>query len=155
MKKILCISLFLISTIFVNSQTVTPRWGLPPQNDNTYRTLTLYNSTVTPTGTLITIAPKSSYYNLITVASTSIIPTFTANVTKAYFGDKVDIVLLANSTASRVVTFSTNITPNALQTFTALSTAATTIALPASKALYWGWIFNGIKYVETYRTLEP
>ena len=145
MKKFLFGLIAFACISFASAQTVTPRWGLPPQNDNTFRTLTLVNSTVTPTGTLVTIAPKAAYYNLITIASSSLtIPTVTMNVTKAYFGDKIDLVILPFA-GTRTLTLGTNI----------IGAGATVYTITTSKQIATGFIFDGAKYQQTYYSQQP
>lgn len=146
MKKYFLALIAILAINFASAQTVTPRWGNNPAvNDNTYRSLSLTTTTVTPTSTLVTIAPKSSYYNLISIASTSISPTFTVNVTKAYYGDELVMFVTPNSTGTRTITLSTNIIGN----------ATTTQTLAASKQAYFKFVFDGAKYQETSRSIQP
>lgn len=137
------------------AQSTSPRYSLSSLGDNTGRVLNYGASTVTPSGTMVSVYPSNKYYNFITVASTSISPTFTMNVTNGYLADNVDLLLLSNATGSRVVTFSTNIIGNTALTYTVLGTSSTTLALPASKQALFSFKFDGAKYVWTSQSIQP
>lgn len=142
MKTLFSLILILALTSCAVAQTVTPRFGVGKNQDQTGRTLTWNSLTVTPTSTLVTIKPNA-YTTLINVPSSSIVPTFTANVSQSYCGDELIMFVAANST-SRLATFSTNIIA-----------ATTTVAITASKKATFKMVFDGAKFVLTSSTVEP
>lgn len=145
MKKIILIAVLGLFASCALAQTVTPRWGNTPNNDNTFRALSIGQLTVTPTSTLVSITPKSNYLNLITIASSSLtIPTVTMNVSKAYFGDKVDLVILPFA-GTRTLTLGTNI----------IGAGASVYTITTSKQIVTGFIFDGAKFQQTYYSQQP
>lgn len=143
MKKLFSI-LFLMCALFATSQTASPRAGTGSNNDNTGRTRTYSTVTITPTSTMVTVPIQTTDEKVITIASTSISPTFTANVTSSYIGDKMTVFVNLNATGTRTITPSTNII-----------SAAATYTLAASKSAVLKYEFNGAKWIETGHTLEP
>lgn len=150
MKKFLlslCLVAFAVTCTL--AQTNTPRFGITKNSDNTGRVITYGATTVTPTSTMVTISSvtNNKSYNYIAVASTSISPTFTANVTSAAYADQLDVFVRLDATGTRTLTFSTNFIMN----------AATTQTLAASKQATFRFVFDGnrSKYVEVARSIEP
>jgi hypothetical protein len=143
MKKIL-LALMLFSACLSGAQTAYPRAGIGSNNDNTGRTRTYSTVTITPTSTMVTVPIQTTDEKVITIASTSISPTFTANVTSSYIGDRMTIFINLNATGTRTITPSTNII-----------SAAATYTLAASKSAVLRYEFNGVKWIETGHTLEP
>lgn len=146
MKNILLL-LMLSFSISMTAQSTSPRYGITKNQDNTGRVLTYGATTITPTSTMVTVSSvaNNKYYNYVTVASTSISPTFTANVTGAYLADKLDLLIKADATGTRTITLSTNFIAN----------AATTQTLAASKQAVFRFVFDGAKYVEVARSIQP
>lgn len=144
MKKLfLALTLSLLFTSCVLAQSTSPRYGLLKNQDNTGRVLTYGSLTVTPTGTLVTIRPNA-YTSLITIATTSLSPTFTVNVGGSYLSDKMDLLITLNATGTRTLTFSTN-----------LIGTATTMTVAASKQALLTYIFDGAKWMEISRSVQP
>jgi hypothetical protein len=144
MKKLFALFAFC-AVLTVNAQTVTPRYGTAKNQDNTGRVLTYGTATVTPTSTMVTIPAQTTFYKYVSVASVSISPTFTANVANSYKADQMDLLILGEATGTRTITLSTNIIAN----------AATTQTLAASKQALFRFVFNGSKWVEVARSIEP
>lgn len=144
MKKII----FLLSLIFVvsisNAQSTSTRFATTLSQENTYRVLTAGATTVTPTSTLVAIPALTKYNNIVAIASTSISPTFTANVTSSYYGDQMNLFVKAEATGTRTLTLGTNFIGS-----------ATTATVAASKKALFTFIFDGTKWVETARNVEP
>lgn len=147
MKKLIALSFLLAFTSCVLAQSTSPRYGITKNQDNTGRALAYGATTITPTSTMVTVSSvvNNKYYNYVTVASSSISPTFTANVTGAYLADKIDMVIKADATGTRTITLGTNFIAN----------AATTQTLAASKQALFRFIFDGSKYVEVARSIQP
>lgn len=129
------------------AQFTYPRYGLAKNQDNTGRVLTFGATTITPTSTMVTVSSvvNNKYYSVVSVAATSISPTFTANITYAYLADKVDLVIKADATGTRTITLGTNFIAN----------AAATQTLAASKQAMFRFVFDGSKYVEVARSIQP
>jgi hypothetical protein len=144
MKKLLLIAMLGLFVNVANAQTVTPRYGITKNNDNTGRVLTWTSNTITPTSTLVTVAPNA-YQSLITIASTSISPTFTANLKRSYLSDRINLLVTPNSTGTRTLTFGTG----------SFIGTATTMTVAASKQALVTFIFDGAKYMEISRSVQP
>lgn len=145
MKKLIFALIAIAFSLSVEAQTATPRFGTSKNQDNTYRAMTLGTLTVTPTSTMVTVFSNNKFYSLTTVATTSISPTFTANVANAYLADQMDILVTANATGTRTITLGTNFIANAVSTQT----------LAASKQALFRFVFDGSKYVEVGRSIQP
>lgn len=155
MKKLFLIATLALFASCISAQSTTPRFGITKNQDNTGRVLTYGANTITATSVIVSFVPSNKYYNLITLASTSLSPTFNATTTNAALGDNVDLLVLANSTGARVITFSTNIIGNTALTYTVLGTSSTTVALPASKQALFSFKFDGAKFVWVSQSIQP
>ena len=144
MKKFIFSIIAILAVTFVSAQSTSPRFGTAKNQDNTYRALTLGATTVTPTSTLVTLPAQTKFTNIVTVASTSLSPTFTANVSSSYLGDQMKVLVAANSAGTRTITLSTN-----------LIGTATTQTVEASKKASFTFLFDGSKWIETSRCVEP
>jgi hypothetical protein len=143
MKKLF--STFAIALcISVSAQSTAPRFGLTPGKDNTFRVLTAGATTVTPTSSLVTIPAQTKYENIVTIATNSVAaPTWTANATSSYLGDKMTILLAAYN-ATKTITFSTG-----------FLSSATTMTLAANKKATFVYFFDGASWREIARVPEP
>lgn len=96
-----------------------------------------------PVGTA-TLAITPNAYESIYVAQVAMTSALTVNATttKAQLGDKLTFLFLANTTA-RVITFGTG--------FTSTGTVTAAISKRASAT----FVFDGVKYVEVGRAVEP
>lgn len=144
MKKIIFLLLSILSVSVLSAQSDSTRFKTRTTQDNTYRVLTLSASTLTPVTATVTIPALTKYTNFVSVASTSLSPTFTANVTSSYYGDQMNLFVKANATGTRTITLGTN-----------LIGTATTATVAASKKMLFTFIFDGAKWVETSRCVEP
>lgn len=123
----------------------TARFGLnmPKNADN--RSANLLNDYQTPAyAASIAIATKpSAASTLVNVSPLTGALTLTADVSSAYVGDKLTILLSAdNNAGGRVVTFSTGFAATA-------ATLTVGQSLPASIS----FVFNGTKWLETSRSV--
>lgn len=140
------ILLFLLTfTISVSAQSTTPKFSTTKYGDNTGKSLTYGVLAVTPTSTMVTIKPNFNFYQLATVATTSISPTFTASTTYSNKADQLDLLITSNATGTRTITLGTGFIANAV----------TTQTLAASKQALFRFIFDGSKYVEISRAVQP
>lgn len=139
MKKLLLIAILGLFTVVGISQNNTPRIPNAPQ-DNTGRNLTLTSLTPTLAAT-DSISPNASftYYKFVTIAGAK---TITANIKRSRKWDHVELVFTADGT-NRVVTFSTGFVPNG------------TVTVAASKKAVIGFVFDGVAWLEEFRTIQP
>lgn len=144
MKKFILLSLTFLAVNFLSAQSTSTRFATSLSQENTYRVLTIGSTTVTPTSTMVTIPALTKYTNIVSIASTSISPTFTANVTSSYFGDQMKLFVKADATGTRTITLGTNFIGT-----------ATTQTLAASKKALFTFSLDGAKWVETSRCVEP
>jgi len=144
MKQIILLALIAV-TFNVTAQSTNPRFGTTKLGDNTGRSLTYGLLAVTPTSTMVTVKPSNFYYQLATVATTSISPTFTVSTTYSNKADQLDLLITSNATGTRTITLSTGFIANAV----------TTQTLAASKQALFRFIFDGSKYVEISRSVQP
>ena len=142
MKKLVFLFASVIGVSCSFAQTTTPRFGMPPGDDNTGRVLT-YGYKAATIATNISLLPKY-YETFFTVATTSISPTFSANVSYSYLGDKMTVFIASNSTGTRTLTIGTN-----------MIGSAATQTLAASKKAVFEFRFDGAKYIQTAFTAEP
>lgn len=144
MKKFTLSLIAIAFTVCLSAQSTATRFATTLSQENTYRVLTAGSTTITPTSTLVTIPALTKYTNIVSIASTSISPTFTANVTSSYYGDQMNLFVKAEATGTRTITLSTN-----------LIGSATTATVAASKKALFTFMFDGAKWVETARNVEP
>lgn len=142
MKIFLLLSVFMVGVL--SAQSDTTRFKTRTTQSNTYRVLTLSAYTVTPTSTLVTVPALTKYTNFVSVASTSISPTFTANVTSSYYGDQMNLFIKSYAQGTRTITLSTN-----------LIGTSTTATVAASKKALFTFMFDGASWIETSRCVEP
>lgn len=142
MKKFILMLIAMIAIQFSNAQSTTPRYTV--KGNSTGGQLSYKSIDVTTTSTMVSVQPNS-YYSLVTVATTSLSPTFTTNISTSYKGDLMDLIVASNSTGTRTITLSTNIRAN----------AATTQTLAASKQATFRFVFDGTKWTEVSRAIEP
>lgn len=145
MKKLFLFAIFGLLASCAVGQTVTPRWGNSSKDDNTFRALSIGQLTATPTTSMVSILPKSNYLNLISIASSSVAAiTVTLNITKAFYGDKIDMVILPFA-GTRTLTLGTNI----------IGAGASVYTITTSKQIATGFMFDGAKYQQTYYSQQP
>lgn len=145
MRKLFLFAILGLLTSCAVAQTVTPRWGNSSKDDNTFRALSIGQLTATPTTSMVSVLPKSNYLNLISIASSSVAAiTVTLNITKAFYGDKIDMVILPFA-GTRTLTLGTNI----------IGAGASVYTITTSKQIATGFIFDGAKYQQTYYSQQP
>lgn len=129
------------------AQNALPRWGAgPPSQDNTGRVLTYVYSAKTYTSTL-TLKPNA-YQTIVATSSLTGAMTINATVTSCYAGDRLTIVLQADTlTAGRVVTLGGNFL---------YKSSGSTITVAANKSAVIEFIFDPkkLKFSEVYRTVQ-
>jgi len=144
MKKFIFLLLSILTLSTVSAQSTSTRFATSRTQDNTYRVLTVGASTITPVTATVTIPALTKYNNFVSVASTSLSPTFTANVTSSYYGDQMNLFVKADATGTRTVTLGANL----------IGTASTATVAASKKALFI-FVFDGAKWVESSRCVEP
>lgn len=160
MKKLLTL-VAICSTIFMSAQTTTdPRFGVGPGKDNTFRVL--QNAIITTTDLTqavldtITITPNA-YNTLVTMktgtAMTNIadsvcykFATPTAGQVTYRLGDNVTF-LVAKGTGNGKIKFGGS--------QFILSTASAAVLVNANKTLIMRFIWDGKKWVEVTRMIQP
>lgn len=146
MKNLLLSLVAILAISFASAQTVTPRWGNSSKDDNTFRALSLSTQTVAiATTSIATVKPAGTYYNLITISSSSLTtPTVNIVTTKAYFGDRLDVVILPFA-GTRTLTLGTGIIGNGTVTYTLTN---------AKQNIIW-FLFDGAKYQQYGLSQQP
>jgi|ERR1700751_210320 len=150
MKKLFSIiailGLFVLNT---NAQSTTPRFGITPNADNTYRTLTNgYASVTTTTATAVLVQRPRHFNTIYKIGTLTHALTDSMYVTDAFVGDQVTFIFNADTlTAGRVVTFGNHIA------------SAGTLTVPNSKSSHSGeatitFIFDGVRWTEKGRTIN-
>lgn len=143
MKKFIFLLVCTFTLGVLSAQSDSTRFKTRTTENNTYRVLTLSSTTVTPVTATVTIPALTKFTNYVSVATTSLSPTFTANVSSSYYGDQMNLFVKANATGTRTITLGTN-----------LIVTATTQTVAASKKALFTFMFDGSKWVETARCVE-
>lgn len=150
MKKLFSILIIAISFLATNAiaQSTVPRFGITPNADNTYRTLTNgYASITTTTATAVLVQRPRHFNTIYKIGTLTHALTDSMYVTDAFVGDQVTIIFSADTlTAGRVVTFGNHIS------------SAGTLTVPNSKSGHSGeatvvFTFDGIRWTEKSRTI--
>lgn len=150
MKKFLCILSLLLIFATGNAQSVTPRTGITPNRDNTYRAMT--QKYITRVDSLAGDTLKlnlNAFRTVVTIpALTDSINITFPSVANCYLGDEVTISAI--NTASGIDL-----------RFTGSTTVRTSTALPsrlniaASKSGNITFYFNGVLWDEKCRSTNP
>lgn len=152
MKKILILAAALI-TLSASAQKVTPRTGTGANNDNTFRAMTInYKAVTDAVGNDTAKINLNAYKTLIKVASLvdSVSFNFTP-VTNCYYGDEVVITIVNTSGSAHAVKWAG---PNIESATTTTGGAVGTMYLTSAKRAVVSFIFNGVDWVEQYRTIQ-
>jgi len=153
MKKIILIALVAFSlNATAQKSPLTPRWGSGFGNDNTGRALTWdYNVIVDAAGSdSVSIAPNNyeNIYKVALIDSVTIknIPTFrlrgSDTAFRSYVGDKMTIIATSASSGKKLKFSNANIV--------SVGTATTS----TNNRAVVSFIFDGLKWVETNRTVQ-
>lgn len=162
MKKYLLSLLAVLAISFVSSQvttaTTSPRWGAgSPKEDNTGRVLTyaVISTTDVTSATLdtITIAPNAwetlvcmKTGTAITNLADSVCYKFSSKNTTYRLGDQTTFMISKGTGAGKIKFGGSQFI---------LSTASAAVALAANKSLIMWFRFNGTKWIETARVVQP
>ena len=149
MKKLISVLAMITIAFTLSAQNTSPRWGSgPPTNDNTGRVLTYAYQTVVTTASQASLYIKPSAWNTtVKVATLTHAMTDSIQVLNAYVGDEVTVIYTADTlTAGRVVTFSST-------TLNPLKYVSSTLTIPKSKKGQITFVFDGVAWIEKYRTL--
>lgn len=161
MKKLLLLSCFLIG-ILANSNaqsqyTTTPRFGTAKNDDNTGRVLTyaVISTTDVTSATLDTILITPNAWNTLVCMKTgtamtnltdSVCYKFSSKNTGYRLGDEVKFMISKGTGAGKIKFGGSQFI---------LSTASAAVALAANKALIMTFTWDGTKWVEVARMIQP
>lgn len=149
MKKY--ISLFLLSTLFVSAQTTT-RFSSSSLGDNTGRVLTyaIITATDAVSSTLDTITIKPNAWETLVRPSANINDSvcykFSSTPGTYYVGDICTFMVSKGTGAGKIKFGGSQYT---------LSTASNAVALAANKSLIMRFRWNGQKWFEESRVVQP
>lgn len=155
MKKIFSIitilGVFAVSS--VSAQYQTPRFGTAPNQDNTYRAMTLglriINDTAGTTTDTFTVRPSTFDNHIYLTVKDSV--AIAANVTGSFLEDQL-LVTINNTAGANHKVYFTGV--GGAATNWQLSSSGASIALTASKRATIYFIFDGTAWVEQYRMVQ-
>jgi len=150
MKKIFLVAtIALMMTVISNAQSLRPRFGIVPSEDNTYRALQIsYNTVKDATGTKDTIRLyPNSYLNYVQNTMTDSCVYVIRSSSNAYFGDRVRIHVTNKKTVEHHLYISSATTNSQIIFQVGAADSVNTVA--AEKSLIAEFEFNGSKWVET------
>jgi hypothetical protein len=139
------------------SQVTAPRFGTDSRSDNTGRVLTyaIITTTDVTSATLDTITIRPNAYTTLVCMKTGTAMThltdsvcYKFSSTNSYYklGDKVEFYITKGTGAGKIKFGGSQFI---------LSTASAAVAVAADKTLIMGFVFNGRKWVEAYRMIQP
>lgn len=155
-KNILVLFLFALASCAV-AQVTTPKFGTTKYGDNTGRVLTyaIITTTDVTSATLdtITIAPKS-WETIVcmrtgtaaTNLTDSVCYKFSSTTTTYNTGDIVTFMISKGTGAGKIKFGGSQYV---------LSTASAAVALAANKSLIMRFRYNGVKWIEESRVVQP
>lgn len=133
MKKFITILMFSMVAFMISAQSLTPRFGVLKNQDNTGRVLTYaYQALAFSTPLAITC---DAYETTVKMGTLTGAQTLTANVTRCHTGDKLNI-LFTDDGSGRTVTFGTGFA----------SGGNITLSASAKAAIYF--VFNGVGWFQ-------
>lgn len=139
MKKLIFAAL-IFAGFTASAQSTSPRWSTASNGDNTGRVFT--NKKVSKSDAAgndsLTITPSASYYYVTATITDSV--SYTIAVSQAYFGDKLTII--ASGTSKLIKFYGSNV----------LSKGNATTSSNGRAVI--NFIFDGSKWVESYRTVQ-
>lgn len=148
----------LLATTTLKSQVTAPRFGTDKFSDNTGRVLTyaIVTTTDVTSATLDTITLKPNAYETLVCMKTgtamtnltdSVCYKFSSTVTGGYkLGDQVTF-MISKGTGAGKIKFGGSVY--------VLSTASAAVALAANKSLIMRFRWNGSKWIEETRMVQP
>lgn len=154
--KNLILALFTLSCACVSSQT-SPRFGTSKNTDNTGRVLTyaVISTTDLAQATLDTILIRPSNWHTIvcmktgtamTNLSDSVCYKFSSTTTTYSLGDVVEFIISKGTGAGKIKFGGSQYI---------LSTNSVAVALAANKSLTMWFVWNGSKWIEYARVVQP
>lgn len=151
MKKILSI-LFVAATLFVGAQSTSPRYGTTNSKDNTGRVLTyaVITTTDATSATLDTITFNPNAFATIFRPSANIADSVCykfSSTSQTYSLGDICTFMVSKGTGAGKIKFGGSVV--------ILSTASAAIALAANKSCIIRFRFNGTKWIEETRMVQP
>lgn len=142
MKKFISFLFVLFAFVAVNAQSIKPRFGTVPGDDNTGRVLTYAYKTVTEVaGADSTLLVPSAWQTIVRVSLADSIYFKSPVVTKSYAGDNI-VIVASGASGTKVKFAGTNFI------------SAGTATLSTSGRAVIRFIFDGAKWVETGRLVQ-
>jgi hypothetical protein len=158
MKKILTIAALIIGfSATCLAQHTTPRFGTAPNQDNTYRGMTLglvyaQDTLGATTDTVLINLDKFTNHVSVTLKDSCVLAFRT--VASNWFGDQLTVLINNTAGASHFVNFLGWSGYASGSTQWRMAAAGTKISPVASKTAILRFFFDGVKWVEAGRTQE-
>ena len=151
MKNLFLVATIALSTIITaDAQSLRPRFGIVPSEDNTYRALQIsYNTVKDKAGVLDTIRLyPNSYLNYVqNTMKDSCVYVIKSN-TQAYFGDRIKVhVTNTSATTTRHLYFATGL-PKYQPIISQVAAGDSAVAVSVSKDVIVEFEFNGVSWIE-------
>lgn len=157
MKKLFALLFLVAFTFTVSAQITAPRFGTTKNADNTGRGLTyaVVTTTDVTSATLDTILLAPNAFETLVCMKTGTVMTnltdsvcykFSSTTGNYKLGDKVTFVISKGTGAGKIKFGGSQYV---------LSTASAAVALAANKSLIMTFRWNGSKWIEQSRTVQP
>lgn len=149
MKKLLIFLLLSAFACIVNAQSLTPRFGNTPNQDNTGRSLNYkFNNTAERAGAdTVKLIPSSfETYVIPTGTITDSISYQIKSSTSAYAGDRITFIVVNSSGSGHKLKF----VGSAWQ----VSSSGASITLTTAKRATIEFVFDGVYWLETKRVVQ-
>lgn len=147
------LTLFTVAaSLFVSAQSTSPRFGTTPGRDNTGRVLThaVITTTDVTSATLDTITFNPNAYETIFRPATNIVDSVCykfSSTSQTYSLGDICTFFVSKGTGAGKVKFGGSVV--------VLSTASAAVTLAANKSAIIRFRFNGSKWIEETRVVQP
>ncbi len=148
MKKIILFSAFIAFAVSAFAQSTSPRFGTTKNRDNTGRVLTYATVTTADEAGNDTIAFTPNAWETIVRPSANLTDSVNikATLTNCYLGDYLTVIV-TKGTTNGAVRF-----PSA---YFITSTSTQRVTITANKTAVIKFQFNGVKFIEIARLVQP
>lgn len=157
MKKLFALLFLVAFTFTVSAQITAPRFGTTKNSDNTGRGLTyaVITTTDVTSATLDTILLAPNAFETLVCMKTGTVMTnltdsvcykFSSTTGNYKLGDKCTFIISKGTGAGKIKFGGSQYI---------LSTASAAVALAANKSLIMTFVFNGTKWIERDRVVQP
>lgn len=152
MKNII-LAILTLFTLAINAQSTTPRTGNATNADNTYRKLNYkFIAPTDATGNDSVTFTPNAFHTLIRVAS--LVDSISINIPSvalSFAGDEIEIVVKNSSGSAHAVKWAGAYIQPATTT---TGGAVGTVYLASTKRAVIRLVFDGVNWVESYRTVQ-